>query len=83
MFNNEELNEVTWEQRVMEGDPQFTASQMIPNVAYACFGEMLGLFVDKPGDLHDAWQQAVSSDRPVVLEVRPIQMSRPFRRTSR
>jgi pyruvate dehydrogenase (quinone) len=73
VFNNEDLNEVTWEQRVMEGDPKFTATQQIPNFAYARFGEMLGfkgIFIDKPGDLHGAWQEALSSDRPVVLEVK-------------
>ncbi len=32
MFNNEDLNQVTWEQRVMEGNPKFEASQTIPNV---------------------------------------------------
>jgi pyruvate dehydrogenase (quinone) len=73
VFNNEDLNEVTWEQRVMEGDPKFAATQVIPNFAYARFGEMLGLkgiFVDKPGDLHGAWQEALSCERPVVLEVK-------------
>jgi pyruvate dehydrogenase (quinone) len=73
VFNNEDLNEVTWEQRVMEGDPKFVASQVIPNFAYARFGEMLGfkgIFVDKPADLHGAWQEALSCNRPVVLEVK-------------
>jgi pyruvate dehydrogenase (quinone) len=73
VFNNEDLNEVTWEQRVMEGDPKFTATQVIPNFPYAGFGEMLGfkgIFVDKPGNLHDAWREALCCDRPVVLEVK-------------
>jgi pyruvate dehydrogenase (quinone) len=73
VFNNEDLNEVTWEQRVMEGNPKFAATQVIPNFAYAQFGEMLGfkgIFVDRPGDLHGAWQQALSCERPVVLEVK-------------
>jgi pyruvate dehydrogenase (quinone) len=73
VFNNEDLNEVTWEQRVMEGDPKYEASQVIPNVAYARFAEMLGLrgiFVDRPENLRDAWKNALSSDRPVVLEVK-------------
>jgi pyruvate dehydrogenase (quinone) len=73
VFNNEDLNEVTWEQRVMEGDPKFAATQVIPNFAYARFGEMLGfkgIFVDKPDDLHGAWQEALACDRPVVLEVK-------------
>src|SRR5256885_1607100 len=51
VFNNEDLNQVTWEQRVMQGDPKFNASQRIPNVPYHKFAELLGLkgiFVDKP-----------------------------------
>jgi hypothetical protein len=43
VFNNEDLNQVTWEQRVMEGDPKFNASQTIPNVPYHRFAEMIGL----------------------------------------
>jgi pyruvate dehydrogenase (quinone) len=73
VFNNEDLNEVTWEQRVMEGDPKFLATQVIPNFPYARFGEMLGfkgIYVDRAGDLQSAWQAALSSDRPVVLEVK-------------
>jgi pyruvate dehydrogenase (quinone) len=73
VFNNQDLNEVTWEQRVMEGNPKFEASQDIPDFAYAKFGEMLGLrgiFVDSPDRLASAWQEALSSDRPVVLEVK-------------
>jgi pyruvate dehydrogenase (quinone) len=73
VFNNQDLNEVTWEQRVMEGNPRFDASQDIPDFAYAKFGEMLGfkgIFVDSPDRLSSAWQEALSSDRPVVLEVK-------------
>jgi pyruvate dehydrogenase (quinone) len=73
VFNNQDLNEVTWEQRVMEGNPKFDASQNIPDFAYAKFGEMLGfkgIFVNSPDRLAAAWQEALSSDRPVVLEVK-------------
>jgi pyruvate dehydrogenase (quinone) len=73
VFNNQDLNEVTWEQRVMEGNPRFEASQDIPDFAYAKFGEMLelrGIFADTPDRLASAWRQAFSSDRPVVLEVK-------------
>ena len=73
VFNNQDLNEVTWEQRVMEGNPRFAASQDIPDFAYARFGEMLGfkgIFVDSPDRLASAWQEALSADRPVVLEVK-------------
>ncbi len=73
VFNNEDLNEVTWEQRVMNGNPRFDASQDIPDVRYSKFAEMIGLkgiFIDKPGDLAGAWQEAFRADRPVVLEVK-------------
>jgi pyruvate dehydrogenase (quinone) len=73
VFNNEDLNEVTWEQRVMNGNPRFDASQDIPDVRYSRFAELIGLkgiFVDDPKDLSDAWKQALSADRPVVLEVK-------------
>jgi len=73
VFNNEDLNQVTWEQRVINGDPKFEASQRIPNVAYHRFSEMIGLcgiYVDDPAQLGSAWDQALASDRPVVLEVK-------------
>jgi len=73
VFNNEDLNQVTWEQRVMEGDPKFNASQQIPNVPYHRFAELIGLkgiYVDRPDALGPAWEQALAADRPVVLEVK-------------
>jgi pyruvate dehydrogenase (quinone) len=73
VFNNEDLNQVTWEQRVMEGDPKFEASQQIPNVPYHKFAELIGLrglYVDDPDRLGEAWETALASDRPVVLEVK-------------
>ena len=73
VFNNQDLNEVTWEQRVMEGNPKFNASQDIPDFAYARFGEMLGfkgIYVDSPDHLGLAWQESLTSDRPVVIEVK-------------
>jgi pyruvate dehydrogenase (quinone) len=73
VFNNQDLNQVTWEQRVIEGDPKFVATQQIPDVPYHRFAELIGLrgiFVDDPDQLGAAWEEALSSDRPVVLEVR-------------
>ena len=32
VWNNEDLNQVTWEQRVMEGFPKFEATQQVPDV---------------------------------------------------
>ena len=43
VLNNEDLNQVTWEQRVMEGDPSFEASQEIPYLDYAAYAELIGL----------------------------------------
>jgi pyruvate dehydrogenase (quinone) len=71
VFNNGDLNQVTWEQRAMEGDPKFEASQDIPDVPYHRFAELIGLkgiFCNDPDAVGDAWEQALAADRPVVLE---------------
>jgi pyruvate dehydrogenase (quinone) len=73
VFNNQDLNQVTWEQRVMEGDTKFNATQQIPDVPYHRFAELIGLrgiFVDTPERIGPAWEEALASDRPVVLEVK-------------
>ena len=73
VFNNEDLNQVTWEQRVMEGDPKFEASQRIPDVPYHRFAELIGLkgiFVDRSEHVGGAWEEALAADRPVVVEVK-------------
>jgi pyruvate dehydrogenase (quinone) len=71
VFNNQDLNQVTWEQRVMEGDPKFEATQKIPDVPYHRFAELIGLkgiYCDDPDMVGEAWRQALAADRPVVLE---------------
>jgi pyruvate dehydrogenase (quinone) len=73
VWNNEDLNQVTWEQRVQQGDPKFDASQQIPNVPYHRFAELIGLkgiYVDDPTRLGAAWDEALASSQPVVLEVK-------------
>jgi pyruvate dehydrogenase (quinone) len=73
VFNNEDLNQVTWEQRVMEGDPKFAASQTIPDMPYHKFAELIGLrgiFVTHPEDLGGAWEAALEAGCPVILEVK-------------
>ncbi|NOG71819.1 thiamine pyrophosphate-requiring protein [Roseicella sp. DB1501] len=73
VFNNQDLNQVTWEQRVQEGDPKFEATQSIPDVPYHRFAELIGLrgiLVEDPDRLGSAWEEALAADRPVVLEVR-------------
>jgi len=71
VFNNEDLNQVTWEQRVMEGDPKFEASQDIPNVPYHRFAEsigLIGIYVDREDQVAAAWDKAFAADRPVLIE---------------
>lgn len=71
VWNNEDLNQVTWEQRVIEGNPKFEASQNIPNVPYHRFAELIGLrgiYIDRPENVATAWEDAFRSDRPVLLE---------------
>ncbi|WP_434651737.1 thiamine pyrophosphate-requiring protein [Pseudomonas sp. R3-56] len=73
VFNNQDLNQVTWEQRVMEGDPKFEASQNIPDVPYHLFAESIGLkgiLVDQESDVASAWEQALAAERPVLIEFR-------------
>ncbi len=73
VLNNEDLSEVSWEQRATEGNPRYPATQDLPNVPYAKFASLLGLkgiYVDDPDDLEAAWLDALSADRPVVLEVK-------------
>ena len=71
VLNNRDLNQVTWEQRAMEGDAKFEGSQDLPDFPYARYAELLGLKgirVDTPEGVGPAWDAALSSDRPVVLE---------------
>jgi pyruvate dehydrogenase (quinone) len=71
VLNNRDLNQVTWEQRAMAGDPKFEATQSIPDVSYSRYAELLGLkgiFVDDPERVGAAWDEALAADRPVLLE---------------
>ncbi len=71
VLNNHDLNQVTWEQRVLAGDPKLEASQVLPDFQYAKYAELLGLNgirVDDPDRVADAWDEALSADRPVVYE---------------
>jgi len=71
VLNNRDLNMVTWEQRALEGDPKFPASQDIPDFPYARYAELIGLRgvrVESPDELGDAWDEVLSADRPAVLE---------------
>jgi pyruvate dehydrogenase (quinone) len=72
ILHNDDLNQVTWEMRAMEGAPKFTESQTLPDVDYASFASSLGLLgisVDKPDEVGPAWDRALAADRPAVLDV--------------
>jgi pyruvate dehydrogenase (quinone) len=71
VLHNNDLNQVTWEQRVLAGDAKLEASQAIPSFDYAAFAELIGLRglrVDDPDRVGDAWDEALAADRPVVYE---------------
>ena len=71
VLHNQDLAEVSWEQREMEGDPRYSVSQDVPAFPYAGYAELLGLRgirVDSPGLLDQAWADAFAADRPCVIE---------------
>ena len=84
VLHNNDLNQVTWEMRAMEGAPKFAESQTLPDVDYAAFAASLGLagiHVDKPDQLGPAWDSALAADRPV--RARRADRSRASRRSRR
>jgi pyruvate dehydrogenase (quinone) len=73
VLHNNDLNQVTWEMRAMEGAPKFEESQKLPDVDFAAFARSLGLKginVDTATQLGSAWDAALAADRPTVLDVR-------------
>jgi pyruvate dehydrogenase (quinone) len=71
VLNNGDLNEVSWEQRAMAGDPRYDASQTLPAFPYARYAELLGMKavrVDSPDDVRPAWEEALAHDGPVLYE---------------
>jgi pyruvate dehydrogenase (quinone) len=72
VLNNRDLNQVTWEQRVLAGDPKWETSQNLMDFPYAALAEMVGLKglrVEQPDEVGPAWDAALSADRPCVLDV--------------
>jgi pyruvate dehydrogenase (quinone) len=71
VLNNRDLNMVTWEERVLAGDPRFPASQSVPDFPYAEYAKSLGLDgvrVDRADDIAGAWERAFASTKPFVFE---------------
>jgi len=71
VLNNRDLNMVTWEQRMTEGDPKLDTTQVIPDFDYAAYARsigFLGIRVDSPAQVTEAWEEALRADRPVLIE---------------
>jgi pyruvate dehydrogenase (quinone) len=72
VLRNDDLNQVTWEQRVLAGDAKLQSSQDLPAFPYARYAELLGLTgvrVDRPDDVGAGWDTVLAAEGPAVLEV--------------
>jgi pyruvate dehydrogenase (quinone) len=72
ILHNNDLNQVTWEMRALQGVPKFPESQTLPDVSYADFASGLGLaaeVITDPDRLGPAWEQALGANRPTVLDI--------------
>ena len=72
VLNNGDLNQVTWEQRAMQGDPKFEDSQVLPDFPYAEYARLLGLNavrISQPDQVAEAWDTALRSEVPTVVEM--------------
>ncbi|MGI5166278.1 thiamine pyrophosphate-requiring protein [Spirillospora sp. CA-253888] len=72
VLHNNDLNQVTWEMRAMQGAPKFPQSQTLPDADYAAFAASVGMdavVVDEPDQIAPAWERALAADRPVLLDV--------------
>jgi pyruvate dehydrogenase (quinone) len=71
VLNNRDLNQVTWEERIQLGAGKTESTQSIPDFPYHRYAELIGLkgiFVDHPDNVGGAWDEALTADRPVILE---------------
>jgi pyruvate dehydrogenase (quinone) len=71
VLNNKDLNQVTWEQRVLSGDPKLEVSQVLPDFPFASYADLLGIKgirVERPEDVGPAWDEALAAQTPVVYE---------------
>jgi pyruvate dehydrogenase (quinone) len=72
VLNNRDLAYVTWEERIQAGDPKWEASQGLPDVPYSDFARLIGLGgrrVADPEQVGPAWNEALTADRPFVLDM--------------
>ena len=73
VLNNEDLNQVTWEERVQLGDGKTPLTQTIPDFPYHKYAELLGfkgIYCDQPDRVGAAWDEALASDVPVIMNMK-------------
>src|SRR3954463_7616204 len=71
VLHNDDLNQVTWEQRAMEGDPKLETTQDIPEFDYARYAEhcgLRGIRVETPDGIGPAWDEALAPVPPCVID---------------
>lgn len=72
VLKNNDLNFVTWEMRVHEGEPKFRASQDLPDFQYAAYAKSLGLagyVIHSEALIEPVVEQAFACQMPVLIEV--------------
>jgi pyruvate dehydrogenase (quinone) len=71
VLNNREQAETTQEQRERHGQAPYPDIQRLPDVPYAGWAQLLGLYgalVRRPEQVGPAWEEALAADRPAVIE---------------
>jgi pyruvate dehydrogenase (quinone) len=72
VLHNNDLNQVTWEMRALQGEPKFVESQRLPDMSYADFAQrldFLALAVYDADEVGPAWDAALAADRPALIDV--------------
>ncbi|HVV76415.1 MAG TPA: thiamine pyrophosphate-requiring protein [Mycobacteriales bacterium] len=70
---NDDLNQVSMEQRALAGDPKNPDTQTLPYLPAAEYAKLLGfegIKVERPEDVGPAWDRALTATGPVLLEFR-------------
>src|SRR5690625_1096433 len=78
---NHDLNQVTWEQRALAGDPKYPGAQDVIDFPYAEYGRLLGfkeIIVDYTNAIRSAWEEALAAARPLVIEFITISTMSPL-----
>lgn len=71
VLHNNDLSQVTWEMRAMEGIPKYEESQVLPDLDYAKYASLVGfkgIRVDRPEDVGPAWDEALATKGPVLID---------------